>query len=66
MRSLNKIIKFLTFAIVPIGLALFYSQLHLQGATYQEAVVQTVAAIIGNAAFFEPDIFTSPSNLFPP
>ena len=47
MRSLNKIIKFLTFAIVPIGLALFYSQLHLQGATYQEAVVQTVAAIIG-------------------
>lgn len=47
MRSLNKIIKFLTFAIVPIGCALFYSQLHLQGVSFQEAVVQTVAAIIG-------------------
>ena len=26
----------------------------------------TVAANIGNAAFLEPDIFTSPSNRFPP
>ena len=25
-----------------------------------------VAAIIGNAAFFEPEISTSPFNLFPP
>ena len=47
MTSLNKIIKFLTFAIVPIGIALFYSQLHLDGATFNEAVVQTVAALIG-------------------
>ena len=47
MSSLSKIIKFLTFAIIPVGCALFYSQLHLQGSSYQEAVVQTVAAIIG-------------------
>ncbi len=47
MTSLNKIIRFLTFAIVPIGIALFYSQLHLDGATFNEAVVQTVAALIG-------------------
>lgn len=47
MSSLSKIIKFLTFAIIPIGAALFYSQLHLQGANYQDAVIQTVAAIIG-------------------
>lgn len=47
MSSLSKIIKFLTFAIVPVGCALFYSQLHLQGSNYQEAVVQTVAAVIG-------------------
>ena len=47
MTSLNKIIKFLTFAIVPIGISLFYSQLHLDGATYHEAVVKTVAALIG-------------------
>ena len=26
----------------------------------------TVAAIIGNAAFLEPDIFISPSSFFPP
>lgn len=47
MSSLYKIIKFLTFAIIPVGCALFYSQLHLQGSSYQEAVIQTVAAIIG-------------------
>lgn len=47
MSSLSKIIKCLTFAIIPVGCALFYSQLHLQGSNYQEAVIQTVAAIIG-------------------
>lgn len=47
MTSLSQIIKFLTFAIIPIGGALFYNQLHLQGINYQDAVVQTVAAIIG-------------------
>lgn len=47
MSSLNKIIKFLTFAIIPIGIALFYSQLHLQNTTYHDAVVQTIAALIG-------------------
>ena len=43
----SQIIKFLTFAIIPIGGALFYSQLHLQGANYHDAVIQTVAGIIG-------------------
>lgn len=47
MLSLKKIIKILTFAIVPIGSLLFYNQLHLQGATYQEAVISSVAGIIG-------------------
>ncbi len=47
MNSLNKIIKFLTFAIIPIGIALFYTQLNIQGSTYNEAVVKSVAAIIG-------------------
>lgn len=47
MLSLKKIIKFLTFAIIPIGLLLFYSHINLPGITYQEAVVKTVAAIIG-------------------
>lgn len=47
MTSLSKIIKFLTFAIIPIGFALFYSSLHLKGLSYSDAVVKTVAAIIG-------------------
>ena len=47
MSSLQKIIKILTFIIIPIGIALFYSQFHVQGATWQTAVVKTVAAGIG-------------------
>ncbi|MGN1297770.1 MAG: HAD-IC family P-type ATPase [Clostridia bacterium] len=47
MIALNKIIKFLTFAIIPIGIALFYTQLHLQGANIQSAVTKSVAAVIG-------------------
>lgn len=47
MKSLNQIIKFLTFAIIPIGIALFYTQLQIEDTTYQEAVVKSVAGIIG-------------------
>ena len=47
MTALNKIIKLLTFAIIPIGIALFYRQLHLPGANIQSAVVKSVAAVIG-------------------
>ena len=47
MNSLNKIIKFLTFAIIPLGIALFYLQLQVEGATIQDVVVKSVAAIIG-------------------
>ncbi len=47
MKSLNKIIKFLTYAIIPIGSALFYSQFYIQDSGLQESIVQTVAAIIG-------------------
>ena len=47
MNSLGKIIKFLTFAIIPIGIALFYTQLQVEDTTLQEAVVKSVAGIIG-------------------
>lgn len=47
MSSLNKVIKFLTFAIIPIGIGLFYAQLQVEENTFQTAVVKTVAAIIG-------------------
>lgn len=47
MKSLNKIIKWLTFAIIPIGALLFWNQINLAGATLKDAVVQSVAAVIG-------------------
>ena len=47
MNSLNGIIKWLTFAIIPIGGLLFWNQLSLEGTTIQDAVVQSVAAVIG-------------------
>ena len=47
MTSLNKIIKFLTFAIIPIGIALFIVQLNVENLSFQSAVTKTVAAIIG-------------------
>ena len=47
MKSLNKIIKWLTFAIIPIGALLFWNQISLDGSNLNDAVVQTVAAVIG-------------------
>lgn len=47
MNSLNKIIKFLTFAIIPIGIVLFYTQSQIENITFQEVVVKSVAGIIG-------------------
>lgn len=47
MNSLKRIIKFLTFAIIPIGVALFYTQLNIENATFQQAVVKSVAGVIG-------------------
>ncbi len=47
MSSLKRIIRFLTFAIIPIGIALFYTQLRIEDSTFQEAVVRSVAAVIG-------------------
>lgn len=47
MSSLQKIIKFATFVIIPVGIALFCSQYYLQHVNFQESVVQTVAALIG-------------------
>lgn len=47
MTSLNKIINFLTSAIMPIGIALFIVQLNVENLSLQSAVTKTVAAIIG-------------------
>lgn len=47
MTSLSKIIKILTFAIIPIGTLLFCNQYFRLNTSIQDAVVKTVAAMIG-------------------
>ncbi len=47
MRSLNKIISTISFLIVPVGILLFSRQMYIEGNNFQQAVVSTVAALIG-------------------
>ena len=47
MRSLNKIITTVSFLIIPIGILLYFKQLSLPGNTTNEAILNTVAALIG-------------------
>lgn len=47
MQTLNKIIGTISFIIIPVGLILLHNQLQLAGNSYTDAVVQTVAALIG-------------------
>ncbi|MBQ3415263.1 MAG: HAD-IC family P-type ATPase [Clostridia bacterium] len=47
MNSLRKIIKFLTFAIIPMGALLFINQIRLPNIEFNEAVIKSVAGIIG-------------------
>lgn len=47
MKSLNKIIKIISIIIIPVGLLLFFNQYNLVGNTLENAVVSTVAALIG-------------------
>lgn len=47
LHSLNFIVKTLGFTLVPIGILLFYKQFFLLHDTIREAVVSTVAAILG-------------------
>ena len=55
MRSLNKIVKTISVIIVPLGILLFARQLYLSGNTLQNAVVNTVAAIIGMLQIYQKD-----------
>ncbi|HCR43043.1 MAG TPA: ATPase P, partial [Ruminococcaceae bacterium] len=43
----NRIIKFIGFSIIPIGILLFYKQIFISGQAFKSAVVTTVAALIG-------------------
>lgn len=45
--TLQKIIKVLTFIIIPIGILLFISKLSLQDENFPDVIVSSVAALIG-------------------
>ena len=47
MRSLDRLIRFIGLALIPIGGALFCNQYFIQGLGLQQSVVSTVAALIG-------------------
>jgi len=47
MTWINKIIKYVGFSIIPIGLLLFYKQVFISGQAFDRAIVSTVAALIG-------------------
>lgn len=47
MKSLDKLIRFIGFALIPIGAALFYNEMAIQGNPFDVAVPAVVAALIG-------------------
>ena len=47
MFSINRIIKWIGFALIPIGAALFCKQMFLSGQPFNRAIVTTVAALVG-------------------
>ncbi len=46
-NTIRRIIAVISILIIPIGILLFLSQVHVQGTTRNEAIVGTVAGIIG-------------------
>ena len=47
MRTLNKIVKYVSIALIPIGLLLLLRQFNIPGNTTENAVVRAVAAVVG-------------------
>ena len=47
MRSLDKLIRFISITLIPLGLALFFSQMRSEDFTLQGGVEATVAALVG-------------------
>lgn len=47
MLSLQKIIKILSLIVIPIGIFLFWSQMRIVDNTFHDAVIHTVAGLIG-------------------
>ncbi len=46
-NTINNILKIVTFLIIPVGILLFISQYFHSGQTYSEAILGSVAGIIG-------------------
>lgn len=47
MRSLDRLIKVIGFALIPIGIALYYSEHYVHGYAFTEAIPSVVAALVG-------------------
>lgn len=47
MTTLKKIIKLITIVIFPLGILLYFKQLFIAENTYQTAIVNTIAAVLG-------------------
>ena len=46
-RNLDAILKFISIIIVPLGIILFAKQYWISGSTYEQAALDTVAAVLG-------------------
>ena len=46
-RNLDTILKFINIIIVPLGIILFAKQYWISGSTYEQAALDTVAAVLG-------------------
>ncbi|HHW69622.1 MAG TPA: HAD-IC family P-type ATPase [Tenericutes bacterium] len=47
MRTLNKILKFISIIIVPLSIIMFIKQLNIDGNNLNGAIINTVASVIG-------------------
>lgn len=47
MKSLDRLIRVIGFALIPIGVALFWNEYFVQEQTFREAIPPVVAALIG-------------------
>lgn len=47
LRTLNMIIRFATYALVPLGIGLFLRTMLMDGTTVNDAILSTVAAVVG-------------------
>lgn len=47
MKWTNIIIKYIGFTLIPVGLALFCKQIFISSQSFEEAIVGTVAALVG-------------------